>query len=222
MNAAVAEFSPWQLLVMGGPVLVPIFICSVFALTIVVQKFDHFRSCDAGMRLLKDRVLAQVRQNNIKEAILACDASSSWAAQVFKAGLMKFGSSRQEAADAMEDAARAQIPKLEKGLAVLATIGGITPLLGILGTVLGLCGAFHTIQVRAAAMNPLSPADIAGGIWQALITTVISLIVAIPVLIAYNYFVHRLHLLVQDMETAALRLADLMIRSSDANDPERE
>ena len=221
MNAGVAEFSAWQLLVMGGPVLVPILICSVFALTIVIQKFGHFRSCDAGMRLLKDRVLLQVRQNNIKEAILACDASSSWAAQVFKAGLMKFGASRQEAVDAMEDAARVQIPRLESGLAVLATIGGIMPLLGILGTVLGLCGAFHTIQVRSAAMNPLNPGDIAAGIWQALMTTVISLMVTIPVLIAYNYFVHRLHLLVQDMETAALRLADLMMRSSDTNDPDR-
>jgi biopolymer transport protein ExbB len=222
MSAGVVEFTPWQLFVMGGPLLVPIAICAVFALTIVIQKFDHFRSCDEGIRLLKDRLLGQVRQNNIKQAILSCDASGSWGAPVLKAGLMRFGGSRQEIMEAMEDAARFEVPKLEKGLVILSTIASITPLLGLLGTVLGLCGAFHIIQVRAAAMNPVAPGDIAGGIWQALITTVVSLVVAIPVFIIYNYFVNKIHLLVRDIEKVSLRLADLMTRVSAVDGPEKE
>ena len=222
MNIGVVELSPWQLFVMGGPLLVPISICSVFALTIVIQKFDHFRSFDRDIVLLKDRVLTQVRQDNIKEAVSACDASGAWGAPVLKAGLMKFGGSRQEIMDAMEDTARLEVPKLEKGLVILSTIASITPLLGLLGTVLGLCGAFHTIQVRAAAMNPVAPGDIAGGIWQALITTVVSLVVAIPVFIVYNYFVNKIHLVVRDVEKVALRLADLMTRVSDLDVPGEE
>ena len=219
MNTAVAQISPWQLFVMGGPVLVPIFICSVFALTIVIQKFDDLRSFDADIRRLKDAVLLQVRQNNIKEAMRACDASSSSAAAVLKAGLIKFGASRQEITDAMEHAARFEVPKLEKGIVILSTVASITPLLGLLGTILGLCGAFHTIQVRAAAMNPVTPGDIAGGIWQALIATVVSLVVAIPVFMVHNYFVNRVHRTVRDMEKAASRLADLMTRVSDIDIP---
>jgi biopolymer transport protein ExbB len=214
MSAGVVEFTPWQLFLMGGPLLVPIGICSFFALTIVIQKFDHFRSFDRQFCVLHKAVLEQVRQNNIKEAVLLCDASGSWGASVLRAGLMKFAGARQEIMEAMDDAARLEVPKLEKGLGILSTIAGITPLLGLLGTVLGLCGAFHTIQMRAAAMNPAGPGDIAGGIWQALITTAVSLFVAIPVFLAYNYFVNRIHLLVRDMEKVSLRLADLMMRAS--------
>ncbi len=216
------EISPWQLFMMGGPVMIPILICSVFALTVMIQKFNHFRSLDADVRILKDRVLVQVRQNNIKEAMVVCEASGAWAAPVFKAGLVKFGRSRQEIVDAMEDAARFEVPRLEKGLAALSTIAGVTPLLGLLGTVLGLCGAFHTIQVRAAAMNPVTPGDIAGGIWQALIATAVSLAVAIPAFMAHNYFVNRLHRAVGDVEKAGSRLADLMTRVSDLDIPDKE
>jgi biopolymer transport protein ExbB len=216
------EISPWQLFMMGGPVMIPILICSVFALTVVIQKFNHFRGLDADVRILKDRVLVQVCQNNIKEAMVVCEASGAWASPVFKAGLVKFGGSRQEIVDAMEDAARFEVPRLEKGLAALSTIASITPLLGLLGTVLGLCGAFHTIQVRAAAMNPVTPGDIAGGIWQALIATAVSLAVAIPAFMAHNYFVHRLYRAVGDVERAGSRLADLMTRVSDLDIPDKE
>jgi len=215
MSAAVMEISPWQLVLTGGPVLAPILICSVFALTVVIRRFDELRSFDADLHILKDLVFLQVRQNNLKEAVRICGASASWAAAVFKAGLMKYGGSRQEIMDAMEDAARLEVPKLEKGLVILSTIAHITPLLGFLGTVVGLCGTFHTIQVRAAAMNPVTQGDIAADVWQALIATAISLVVAIPVFIVYNYFVDRIYKAVRDLEKAVMRLADLMTRISD-------
>lgn len=222
MNTSVVEISPWQLVVMGGPVMVPILLCSFFALTVMIRKFTHFRRLDAESLVLRDRVFAEVRQNRIKEAIGITDASGSWAAPIFMSGLVRFGGSRQEITDAMEDAARFEVPKLEKGLNLLSTIAAITPLLGLLGTVLGLCGAFHTIQVRAAAMNPVTPGDIAGGIWQALITTVVSLVIAIPSFMAHNYFVACVHGAVQDMEKAASRLADLMTRVTDIDTDGKE
>ena len=222
MNSTVAEVTPLQLLMMGGPVMVPILICSVFALAIVIQKIIFFRSLEAEASLLRDRVLDKVRANNIKDAVGVCDASSAWGAAVLKSGLVKFGMSRQEIIDAMDEVARLELPALEKGMVILSTIASMTPLVGLLGTVLGLCGAFHTIQVRALAMNPVTPGDIAGGIWQALITTVFSLVVAIPAFMAYNYFVHRIHLVVRDIEKTAARLADLMTRVSDLDPSEKE
>ncbi len=222
MNTSVIEVSPWQLILMGGPVMVPILICSIFALTIVIKRFNYFWSLDTDLRSLKDVVLGFVRQDKIKEAVMACDASTSWAAPILKSGLVKFGGSREEIVDAMQDAAQFEVPKLEKGLPMLSTIASITPLLGLLGTVLGLCGAFHTIQVRAVAMNPVTPGDIAGGIWQALITTVVSLVVAIPAFIAYNYFVNRVHLVIRDMEKVSSRVSDLMTRITDLDVLEKE
>jgi biopolymer transport protein ExbB len=183
---------------------------------VIIRKTVQFRSMDADARLLRDRVFALVRENNIKDAVSACDTSASWGGPVFRAGLLRFGSSRREIVDAMQEAARFEVPGLEQGLGALATIAGVAPLMGLLGTVLGLCGAFHTIQIRAAAMNPATAGDIAGGIWQALITTVFGLLVTIPSFLAHNHFVNSLHLAVRDMEKDAARLADLLTRVSGA------
>jgi len=86
----------------------------------------------------------------------------------------------------MEDVSLFEIPKLESRLSALATIAHISPLLGLLGTVTGMTASFHTIQVRAAGLNPVTPGDLAGGIGEALLTTVAGLIVAIPTYTAIN------------------------------------
>ena len=89
-------------------------------------------------------------------------------------------------------------------------IGNIAPLLGLLGTVTGMTASFHTIQVRAAAMNPVTPGDIAGGIWEALLTTVAGLVVAIPTFVAYNYFISRVNKTTLQMEKGAADLVHLL------------
>ena len=112
--------------------------------------------------------------------------------------------------EAIEDASLYEVPKLEKNLSVLATIAHISPLLGLLGTVTGMVRCFQTIQAKATSFHPVSPGDLAGGIWEALLTTVVGLIVAIPTFVIYNYLVSRINSFILEMEKASTELVNFL------------
>lgn len=200
----------WELIKMGGPLMVPILLCSLFALGIVIEKLIHFSMVQTNVTQLKANVFGFIKNNKIKEAVQLCDASPSPIARILKAGVLKFGTPREEIKESMEDASLFEIPKLENRLGALATIAHISPLLGLLGTVTGMTTSFHTIQVRAASLNPVTPGDLAGGIGEALITTVAGLMVAIPTFVAYNYCVSRISRFTLEMERAATELVNFM------------
>jgi len=210
MNGGIWEMNTWSLIKAGGPIMVPILLCSVFALMIVIEKFLYFSSVKTDVLSFKKEIFDLMKNNNIREAIEKCDHSRSPIAKILKAGIVKFGSSREEVKESMEDASLYEVPKLESRLTALATIAHIAPLLGLLGTVTGMTTCFHTIQMRATAFNPVTPGDLAGGIWEALITTVAGLMVAIPAYVAYNFFVNRINHFTLDMERGATELLNLM------------
>ncbi len=221
MNPA-THITPWQLFLLGGPMMWPILLCSILALAITIEKFFYYASINGDMSLLKERIFDAVKKNDIKSAVVLCEKEGSPVANVLKAGLLKFGGSKDEITRAMEDASQFEMPFLEKRLAVLSAVGNVAPMLGLLGTVLGMCIAFHTIQVRAIAMNPVTPGDIAGGMWQALITTVAGLMVMIPSTTAYHYFVSSANKYALQMEKVATDLADLIASFSTTPHHERD
>ncbi|OGX37379.1 MAG: hypothetical protein A3D87_04515 [Omnitrophica WOR_2 bacterium RIFCSPHIGHO2_02_FULL_50_17] len=200
----------WKLIKAGGPIMAPILLCSLFALGIVIEKLIYFSLIKTNVSQFKVKVFGLVKNNKIKEAVQACDASRSPVAKVFRAGLIRFGASRETIKESMEDASLFEIPKLESRLSALATIAHICPLLGLLGTVTGMTASFYTIQVRAASLNPVTPGDLAGGIGEALLTTVGGLMVAIPTFVAYNYCVSRVNSFILEMERGATELVNFM------------
>ncbi|HBO97731.1 MAG TPA: hypothetical protein DE315_06880 [Candidatus Omnitrophica bacterium] len=206
----------WELVKMGGPLMVPILLCSLFALGIVIEKLIHFSTIQTNAAQLKANVFGLIKNNKIKEAVQLCDANPSPVARILKAGVLKFGTPREEIKESMEDASLFEIPKLENRLGALGTIAHISPLLGLLGTVTGMTTCFHTIQVRAASLNPVTPGDLAGGIGEALITTVAGLMVAIPTFVAYNYCVSRISRFTLEMERAATELVNFMCHMAEA------
>ena len=206
----------WELVKMGGPLMVPILFCSLFALGIVIEKLIHFSTIQTNAAQLKANVFGLIKNNKIKEAVQLCDANPSPVARILKAGVLKFGTPREEIKESMEDASLFEIPKLENRLGALGTIAHISPLLGLLGTVTGMTTCFHTIQVRAASLNPVTPGDLAGGIGEALITTVAGLMVAIPTFVAYNYCVSRISRFTLEMERAATELVNFMCHMAEA------
>lgn len=195
--------------------MVPILLCSLFALAIVIEKLIYFAMVSSDVTKLKKNVFTAIKNNHIREALQICETNASPVAKILKAGIERFGANRQDVEQKMEDASLFEIPRLESRMAALATIAHISPLLGLLGTVTGMMTSFHTIQVRAAAMNPVTPGDLAGGIWEALITTVAGLMVAIPTFVAYNYCVNRINHFVLDMERAATELVNFMFQVSE-------
>ncbi|MBN1869611.1 MAG: MotA/TolQ/ExbB proton channel family protein [Candidatus Omnitrophica bacterium] len=190
--------------------MAPIILGSVFALGIVIEKLMYFAFIKTNVPRLKKQVFDLIKNNKIKESIELCDANHSPVAKIFKAGILKFGASRDEIKENIEDASLFEIPRLESRLNALATIAHISPLLGLLGTVTGMTACFHTIQVRAASLNPITPGDLAGGIGEALLTTVAGLMVAIPTFVAYNYFVHRTNHFILEMERGATELVNFL------------
>jgi len=204
------EINARQLITAGGPIMFPIILCSVFAFGIVIEKLILFSQIKTNTHKLKETVFKFIRENKLQEAINFCDNSLSPVAKIMKAGITKFGSSREEIKETMEDTSLFEIPKLEKRLTALATIAHIAPLLGLLGTVTGMTSSFHTIQLRAASLNPVTPGDLAGGIWESLLTTVAGLIVAIPTFVAYNYCVSRINYFILEMERGATELVNFL------------
>lgn len=196
----------------GGPVMIPILLCSIVALAVALERLYHFYRLGIGAKKFLHSVLDAVRRNKIKEAIEVCEQTSNPVAGILRTGLIKHDHPREEIRQAMEDAANHAIPRLEQNLGILGTISHVAPLLGLLGTVTGLVRSFQVIQEKSSAMNPINPGDLAGGIWEALLTTVAGLTVAIPTIVLYNYLVSRVNRFVNEMEVGATQLLEGLSR----------
>ncbi|MFH1853973.1 MAG: MotA/TolQ/ExbB proton channel family protein [Candidatus Omnitrophota bacterium] len=200
----------FELIQKGGPVMYPIVFCSVLALAIIIERFYHLYKAKIDTKDFMNNVEITIKRNRIAEAIKICDKTPGPISRIVKAGILKHDRTRQEIRESIEDAGHQEVPMLEKHLSLLATIAHISPLLGLLGTVTGMVRAFQIIQEKSASFNPVSPGDLAGGIWEALLTTVAGLIVAIPVVVAYNYLVSRVDEFVLEMEHSATEVMNIL------------
>ncbi|MEA1940310.1 MAG: MotA/TolQ/ExbB proton channel family protein [Candidatus Caldatribacteriota bacterium] len=190
----------------GGILMYPIFICSLIAITIFFERMFYLKSIKTKSKRFVVRLNNLVRNGNISLAISACRKSPTPISQIMLAGLMKYGLSRKEIKEAIEDSANQEIPILEKGLSTLSTIGNITPLLGLLGTVFGMIKAFNVIAIMGVG----KPEALAGGISEALLTTAFGLSIAIPTIVVFNYLTIRVDKLVRGMEMSCVDLVDLL------------
>ncbi|MDD5165932.1 MAG: MotA/TolQ/ExbB proton channel family protein [Candidatus Omnitrophica bacterium] len=200
----------WQVFLAGGPVMWPILLCSIFALAIIIAKWWQLNKVEISTQDFLKGILDKMKRHEIKEALQICDNTKSPIANILKAGILKYDRPRPQIIEAIEDASLYEIPRLEKNLTALATIAHISPLLGLLGTVTGMVRCFQTIQAKATSFHPVSPGDLAGGIWEALLTTVAGLIVAIPTFVFYNYLVSRINHFILEMEKASTELVNFL------------
>lgn len=145
-----------------------------------------------------------VAEGRIADAIVAAEESNSPAGRILSEGLRRHEEGTERVIKAIENAGMIEMARLEKGLVVLATVSTVAPLLGFLGTVIGMIQAFQAIELA----GEVEATTVAGGIKVALITTAAGLVIAIPVSIAHNYFVSRIDRLVIDMEESAQRTID--------------
>jgi biopolymer transport protein ExbB len=193
----------WQLFIAGGPLMWPILFCSIASLAIILERFYFLSRAKINAPMLLNKIIECLKDNNIQEAINICDKTSSPVGRMLKAGILKYGRPREQIKETLEDISLYEIPILEKRMTFLATIAHISPLLGLLGTVIGILRSFQMIQLKAGSASAISPADLAGGIWEALLTTVFGLFVAISTYIFYNFLVSKINSIVLDMERSA-------------------
>jgi biopolymer transport protein ExbB len=216
-----------QVLRDGGLLMIPIGICSVILLVFVFERSVSLRRGRVIPRPFVKRFLQQLRDGQLgpESALELCDKNRSPVAEVFAAAIRKWGRPAVEVEQAIIDAGERVTNELRKYLRVINGVATITPLLGLLGTVLGMIQTFNTIAVGDAMGRPEL---LAGGIGQALLTTAGGMCVAIPSLIAYLYFAGRVDRLVTEIDGLGQRIVDLiaadghLLRSMEAERPASE
>jgi len=197
----------FRIIEMGGPMMYPILLCSILFVAILIERLYHYHRAEINTNAFISGIRNVLKKKKIAEAISICEDTPGPVAHIVKAGILKHDRPKEEIKETIGDVALHEVPRLEKNLNVLATVAHIAPLLGLLGTVLGMIGAFQEIQRESGRVNA---GDLAGGIWEALVTTAAGLCVAIPAYVAYNYLVSRVSSLVLDMERSATEVVDLL------------
>ena len=205
-----AEMTLFTLLLKGGWMLLFILIASVIALAIIVERYVTYKKIKENSKTFTSEVYEFIKRGDISGTVRICETSKSHLANVVLSGLKKINLSHERISESIENAGKKEVFNLEKGLSTLATISGVAPLLGFLGTVTGMIQAFMQIQELQGVVNP---SDLAGGIWEALITTAFGLAVGIIALAAYNYFVTEVKKIVLEMETFTNDVLDLISES---------
>lgn len=198
----------------GGPVMVPIILLSIVAAAIFLERLWTLQQRRVLPAELTDKVWKWVEQNQIQDKHISALQQNSPLGRILAAGLANRHRSREVIKESIEDAGRHVVHELERFLNALGTIASVSPLLGLLGTVVGMIRTFNTLST-AGAGNPMA---LAGGIAEALITTAAGLTVAIPALLAYKYLRGRVASLVVEMEKEAIKLVQA-IESGNAARP---
>jgi biopolymer transport protein ExbB len=198
--SAATVTSVWDLVVKGGPVMIPIGIASLIALAIVVERLVSLRRSKVippaflpGLRPLLEGPKA-----DLPRAMDYCRANGSPVANVFLAGLKRLHEPIELLEKHIEEAGAREVSKLRRNLRTLSVIASISTLLGLLGTITGMIRCFQTVASAGEALGRTEL--LAKGIYEAMITTAAGLIVAIPVIIAYNYLAARIDALVTDID----------------------
>ncbi len=191
----------------GGFIMWPILLCSVIAIKIIVERYIVINRSKANIPAFLVKLRSFLKKRDIQGAINFCNQEKSSVSNIVKKGLKKFTLGNERVKEAIESAGKQEIVKLEKGLSLLATISGAAPLLGFLGTVTGMIAAFRKIEDLHGSTNP---SDLAGGIWEALLTTAFGLIVGIIATTFYNTIVERVNSLVLDLEVVSNDIIDIL------------
>lgn len=196
-----------QLFTQGGLLMWPILATSIVALWIIIEKYVVLRRANRDVGDFVLRLRSILRQGDTVGAVEYCSRVDSPIARILKKGILKLHEGPEKTKEGIESAGKVEVYKLEKRLSLLASVAGIAPLLGFLGTVTGMIAAFRMIEVLKGAATP---GDLAGGIWEALLTTAYGLIVGIPAYGFYNYFVSRIQRVVFRMETTSEEFLELV------------
>lgn len=207
-----------ELYLKGGATMFVLTACSVVALAVFIERLLALRSSRVAPRSLLGEVGELVRAGKVAEALARCVGSSSAAGVIFTAVLRKQGAPEATLKEAAQEAGRREAARLERFVEAIGVVAALGPLLGLLGTVLGMIKVFQRVNEVGAG----SPVEMAAGIWEALIATAYGLIVGIPALVMYRLILARIDGLVLRLEDEAVALVETLGARTSAREPPRE
>jgi biopolymer transport protein ExbB len=199
----------FNLLIKGGPVMIPIILGSICGLAIVLERLWVFRSLKSiNNHEFAQKIFRAIKTNKLSEALQLCEENIYFPiAAILKIGIERRSLAPERLEKVLEQVGNNQINKLERYLGFLATIVAIEPLLGFLGTITGLIRAFMSWEHAGANITVNA---LAGGIYEAMITTAAGLIIAIPLYLLYNYFINRIKYVANDLNNYAIQLIEIL------------
>jgi len=197
----------FEIIKLGGPLMWVLFLGSVLAVGVFVERMIFFHRCAINVEYFLKGLGNLLREGRYDEALERCDEAYGPAVRVAQTAILKRHLPKSDLREIVQEVAQLQVPRLEANLPLITTVASISPLIGLLGTVIGMIKAFMQMNAARGAA-PVS--DLAGGIWEALITTAGGLVVAIPCYVAYNYLSSRLNGIITDMERSGIEVVQLL------------
>ncbi|MBM3834111.1 MAG: MotA/TolQ/ExbB proton channel family protein [Verrucomicrobia bacterium] len=196
-----------KLLSDGGPVMWLLLLLSAVALVVFIERLLHYHRAQINSPEFLNGVRNVLKRENLVEALSICEATPGPVPRLVKTAILNYERGRDGVREALEEAGLLEVPRLEEKLNLLATIAQISPLMGLLGTVLGFMRIFSVVHAKGLHAHS---GDLASGVWEALICTAFGLAVAIPCYAGYNYLVSRVNSIVLDMEKASTEILNIV------------
>lgn len=196
-----------DLAIKGGWVMVPIILLSFVAAYIFIERYYVIRKATKEDQNFMNRIKDYIHEGRIEAALALCKATNTPSARMVEKGISRLGRPLQDIQTAIENVGKLEISKLERGFPTLATITGAEPMLGFLGTVIGMVQSFYNME---QAGNNIDVSMMSGGIYTALITTVAGLIIGILGYFAYNTLVVRTEKVVFNLEATSTEFMDIL------------
>ncbi|MEN8247914.1 MAG: MotA/TolQ/ExbB proton channel family protein [Bacteroidota bacterium] len=208
--AVAAEGSSIQiidLIFKGGIMMIPIFLLSLLGVYIFVERLRTIKQAMASPDAFINQIKELVFKGDISAAKVVCAQSETPMSRMIEKGLTRIGSSLKNIEASIENVGRIEMYRLERNLSLLATIAGAAPMLGFLGTVMGMISAFMSIAQEEGAV---SPKLLSSGIYEAMISTAAGLVVGVLAYLAYNYLVTRMQKVIHSMEYSSIEFIEML------------
>ncbi|MGB6035219.1 MAG: MotA/TolQ/ExbB proton channel family protein [Cryomorphaceae bacterium] len=191
----------------GWYIMIPLAILSVLAIYIFAERWMAISKAQKEDKDFMNRIKDYVSDGKLEAARSFCQSSNTPIGRMLDKGIARVGKPMDDVSASIENVGKLEVYKLEKGLALLATVAGAAPMIGFLGTVIGMISTFHAMKISDAGVEITA---LSGGIMQAMITTVAGLIIGIIAYIAYNTLVVKVDKVVHRMEARSIEFIDLL------------
>lgn len=204
----IETLSIWQMILDGGwYIMIPLGILSLMAVYIFIERLLAISKASKEDKDFMNKIRDFIHDGKIDAAKTLCSSNNTPVARMLEKGVSRIGKPLNDIAGAIENVGKLEVYKLEKGLSTLATVAGAAPMIGFLGTVIGMIVTFHAMKVSDTGVEI---SELSGGIMQAMVTTVAGLVIGILAYIAYNTLVTRVDKVVHNMEAKTIEFLDLL------------
>ncbi len=198
----------FEMCLKGGWIMIPLALMLIFAIYIFIERLIVTRQASKEDASFMNRIKDYIYDGKLEAALKLCRDTQSPSARMIEKGISRLGRPMSDVLVAIENVGNIEVAKLEKGLSLLATISGGAPMLGFLGTVMGMVQAFF--EMEQAGGNTINLSQLSGGIYTAMVTTVAGLIVGVCAYFAYNYLVGRVNEVMRRLEMRSMEFLDLL------------